>query len=645
MKEKVINFFKEVKVRFSWTRIWFTVAIIIILAGIFFGTSLAISYTYQDKVYPKISIDGIGIGGMTAEELKSFLNKMNDRLANEGLHFKYQTKDGEKAFTLYPLMSIGGNSIELINLDVEKEAARLISYKKSSDSFNRVVDFISLLFKPEVLTIKNFKVDDYRLGNLIKENVADSLIPPQDATVKIISLNPLDYKIVPARPGELYNYQKATAAVRESWSRLEIPEVNISKEEKEPEIKEKEVNEIIKRLPNIFQNGSLFLNYLEPTSRREYSWILNLSQIKDWLNVQLSEQGPVFGLDKNLVEKYLSEIVTKEIDVEAVDAKFKMDDQGKVVEFQGSRPGLTVDSAETYKLLNQAIIDRTLHDEGLTKTVTIIVKKTEPNVTTGSVNDLGIKELLGVGVSDYSNSPNNRIKNIRNAVKKLNGLLIKPDDVFSALKYTAPFTLEGGYFPELVIKGDELKPEIGGGLCQIGTTLFRMAMNSGMPITERRNHSLVVSHYNDPINNLPGTDATVYDPAPDFKFKNDTGNYILLQTYMDTKKQELVFTLWGTSDGRLGSYTHPVVLKWYPAGDPKNIETTKLEPGKKECQNPFRGADTSFVYTRVLADGQKEVKTFESHYRSLPKICLVGVAVVSSSTTDGLGLDVPAAIQ
>ena len=188
--------------------------------------------------------------------------------------------------------------------------------------------------------------------------------------------------------------------------------------------------------------------------------------------------------------------------------------------------------------------------------------------------------------------------------------------------------------PELVIKGDALEPEIGGGLCQIGTTLFRMAMNSGLSIASRRNHSLVVRYYSDPRNGNPGTDATIYDPAPDFRFKNDTNQHVLIQTAIATSSGDLFFTLWGTNDGRTASYTAPIVSKWIPVPEKKIIETAKLKPGETKCQKAFPGADASFTYTRLFADGKLDEQVFESHYRPLPEICLLGVENASTTTNN-----------
>ena len=152
------------------------------------------------------------------------------------------------------------------------------------------------------------------------------------------------------------------------------------------------------------------------------------------------------------------------------------------------------------------------------QTIELAVTTTAPSVDVGDVNDLGINEILGVGTSNFSGSPTNRIKNIKNGARLLNGTLIKPGETFSLLNTLKPFTTDNGYLPELVIKGDKIQPELGGGLCQIGTTIFRAAMNSGMPIVERRSHSLAVSYYFDPENGNP-------EPTPPFMNPRLTLNF------------------------------------------------------------------------------------------------------------------------
>ncbi len=304
-------------------------------------------------------------------------------------------------------------------------------------------------------------------------------------------------------------------------------------------------------------------------------------------------------------------------------------ENGRVIEFHGSQTGVAIDREATRVQLENALL------RGTAEEIQLVTATTEPTVTTAEVNTLGIEGMLGVGISNFSGSPPNRIKNIKNAARILNGLLIKPDEEFSLVAALEPFTLENGYLPELVIKGDKIEPEIGGGLCQIGTTTFRAAMNSATPITERQNHSLVVRYYNDPSNGNPGTDATIYGPHPDFRFKNDTGAHMLLTTEVDLTSFELRFTFWGKSDGRKGSYSAPIVHRWIPAGEMREVKTTDLAPGERKCQSKYVGAETSFVYTIERPDGTKEETTYTSHYRPLPEICLVGVAPTESGAETG----------
>ena len=157
-------------------------------------------------------------------------------------------------------------------------------------------------------------------------------------------------------------------------------------------------------------------------------------------------------------------------------------------------------------------------------------------------------------------------------------------------------------------------------------------MNSGLPITQRVNHGLWVHYYDDPVNGNPGTDATIFDPNPDIRFLNDTGHYILIDAYMNMNTGDLEIAFWGTSDGRKGYFTHPVLHDVYPYGEQRNIETTDLAPGVVECQIPHKGASTSFTYTRELANGERIDRVFKSYYRPVPRICATGV---SEETEEG----------
>jgi vancomycin resistance protein YoaR len=360
----------------------------------------------------------------------------------------------------------------------------------------------------------------------------------------------------------------------------------------------------------------------------EQTWTISPAKLATWVNVERVGSGDIhFGLHRDSVMEWLRTTVEPDVTVDSHNARFQIDSKGKVIEFQGSRIGQALDSESTWQALDAAMHARVVDESGAPKFIQAVVVHVTPDVSTGEVNNLGITDILGVGVSRFTGSPANRIINIKNGVAKINGLLIKPGEEFSTVKYTQPYTTEGGYVPELSIQGNKVEPAMGGGLCQISTTLFRMAMNSGLDITERRNHSLLVAYYNDLVNGMPGTDATIFEPSPDFKFRNDTGNYVLIQAEVDTKKSELRFTLWGTSDGRKAEYTHPIVKRWIPySTTPRITETTTLPPGQKKCQHAYQGAEASFTYTRTLASGEVQEKVFNSYYRPLPEICLVGAA-------------------
>ena len=245
---------------------------------------------------------------------------------------------------------------------------------------------------------------------------------------------------------------------------------------------------------------------------------------------------------------------------------------------------------------------------------------------------LGIQTAIGTATTTFTGSTKDRIDNILVGAKKLNGILVAPNTEFSTVKNLGDVDAAAGYVPELSIIGDQTIPEYGGGLCQIATTLFRSALNTGLPITARQNHSYRVSYYEKDGNNNyigPGLDATIYDPSPDLRFLNDTGHWILVTNNISGIR--ITFTMYGTSDGRTEKIDGPTLLSSVPSGDPIYTPTDKLPVGttqKTETAHP--GGTAIATYTVQYANGTTKQQVFHSVYRPWPARYLVGTGTTTA---------------
>ncbi len=606
---------------------------ILILVAVFFGVSFVYGKVYKDKVFPGVYLGQYHVGGMTQIEVRDMVENFNNRIAKESLDFNFKKDDQSISFKL-DVISAEDSSVEMVKVNSETTAAKLLAVGRQDGFWNSL--WQPLYYR---LISNRFDSADVVLEDKLISNLQNYMLafgnPPRNANIKITDLMPLSYTIESEKSGFIFDYDELKNKIVSQISELSLKPIAITKKEFKPDVVVSDLEPLKSKLAEVLNYGNLGLNYTDPQTAVKRDWSIGPTIYTDWLEVRKENGEPIFALNKEKVKTYL-ETIAPFVNTPAKDAKFVMEGE-KVKEFQANQSGLSLNEEKTYQDLDSVFRDRNYRPADLAKTVTVSVDIVEPNIVMANINNLGIMEKIGTGYSTFKDSHTNRIKNIANAVKRLNGVLIKPGEEFSANKYAGPYTKENGFLPEQVIKGNEIKPEIGGGMCQIGTTLFRTAMNSGMPITERRNHSLVVGYYADPVNGNPGTDSTLYEPSVDFKFMNDTGNYLLLQTSIDYAKQQLVFTLWGKSDGRSGSYTHPIVSKWIPAGEPQNIVSNTLKPGETKCQAAFRGAVASFVYTRFTSTTEKIERVFDSYYRPLPKICMVG----ASASTSTPGSDVP----
>ncbi|OGY89982.1 MAG: hypothetical protein A2458_05625, partial [Candidatus Kerfeldbacteria bacterium RIFOXYC2_FULL_38_9] len=334
-----------------------------------------------------------------------------------------------------------------------------------------------------------------------------------------------------------------------------------------------------------------------------------------------------FNIDPQKLSTSLVE-AKEVINTEVKEARWQVEtnEQGDVQnlnERQAAEDGREINMKKTAQAVHNWLLNTYLSAYSEKKPIALVVDITKPKFSPENVAELGIKNLLGTGYSNMAGSPVNRQHNIARGVELLNGLLVAPQEQFCLNKALKPYTIENGYLSELVIAGNETKPEVGGGLCQVGTTSFRAALSSGVNITERQNHSYQVSYYSDPRNGKPGTDATIYDPWPDFCFINDTSAYILMQTRLEGTA--LYFDYWGTNDGRKASYTEPVTYNWVAPPPTKEIPTPDLAPSQKRCtESAHAGITASFVYHIDYADGTTYEKEYVSVYKPWQAVCQVG---------------------
>ncbi len=302
------------------------------------------------------------------------------------------------------------------------------------------------------------------------------------------------------------------------------------------------------------------------------------------------------NLDDDVLEKIVSDFA-KKIDIEPQNAKFTVENE-KVQNFSDAKTGLQVEKEKLKSEIIKAINNNTPD----TVAINAPVKEVEPQVKTSDANNLGIKELLASGTSHFTGSIASRIYNVNLASSRINGTLIAPDEIFSFNKAVGDISSLSGYKQAYVIENGQTVLGDGGGVCQVSTTMFRAALASGLPIVERHAHAYRVRYYEE--DSLPGLDATIYTPTVDLKFRNDTGNYILIQSQIDLKRLVLTFNFYGVKDGRVVNMTKPKLWGYQNAPEDQYIDDPTLPVGTiKQIDFAATGIKSEFDYT-VTKNGE-----------------------------------------
>jgi len=254
------------------------------------------------------------------------------------------------------------------------------------------------------------------------------------------------------------------------------------------------------------------------------------------------------------------------------------------------------------------------------RTAQLTVVPVDAPFSTAEAENLGIIRQVASYTTAMGTSSANRIHNVHLMADFIDGTIIRPGDVFSFNRVVGPRTAERGFLEGQALFGTVAVASIGGGVCQTATTLFNDAFNLGLPILSRLNHSTYLAHY--PV----GRDATVSWGGPDFVFRNDLDNSLLIKaSYTDST---LTFTVYGSPQGRrviakVGPRTNIVKPQVHYALDlnapPKSVtlspgtgasgfdvvvSRTVLERGKLLRRDQFRSRYLDVGPTRIFGPGQ-----------------------------------------
>jgi vancomycin resistance protein YoaR len=264
----------------------------------------------------------------------------------------------------------------------------------------------------------------------------------------------------------------------------------------------------------------------------------------------------------------------------------------------------------------KAVLAAALRPQPARRVAALPVEEAPAKRSTQEARAMGIRGVVSSYTTEYGGIAN-RIHNVQLVAHLIDGTLISPGSTFSFNQTTGARTADKGFLEAPVIVNGEVTTGLGGGVCQVSTTVFNAAFEGGLKITERINHALYISHY------PQGRDATVDYPSVDLKFVNDTGNWLLLRTFVGASS--LTVNLYGTPVHRKVESTTAPLVTTGPIPVQKTVDKS-LEPGDTVVDDPGVPPMSTSVTRDVYAPDGKLLyhDTWYSSYRAEPKLERVG---------------------
>ena len=569
-------------IKFPFVKKYFLVLVFFISVFCFYHIYFA------KRIIPGVLLGNVSVGGMTFEKAKTALvnsfEKSERKILLKSSPYEYEITTEDIGFELY----------------VDASVARAFEVGRIGNLYVDTKDKLAGIFKPLVIPVF-YEFDDLLLGQKLAA-VRGEVVKP--ATEAEFVLDNGSLVVTPSAIGRKVDAGDLYQFIIESFNRLDFGEKELPMEEYRPDISDADLEGVKEEM-----NELIFAPF--KVVHKDAEWIFEELRKLEMVSFEKNRGDLELVLNKPVFEAYIEELeievnispqgLVRETDGDKV-LEFEIIEKGEVLDIKG----FTEDFKKAFFTLRPSV-DVSMQDSGFPE----------------EASKYGIYALLGEGTSKFTGSAQARINNLTLAAERTNGILVPPGGFYSLNESVGEISGRTGYDTAWIIASGRTVLGEGGGVCQTSTTLFRAILNSGLPVVERHPHAYRVYYYE--IDRPVGFDASIYQPSLDLKFKNDTPNYVLVQSEANLEEKTLTFKLYGTPDGREVEITEPVVTNVSPPPEALYTDDPSLPKGTlKQIDFAAWGANVTFS-RKVTKDGEVLYEdVFGSNYRPWQAVYLKG---------------------
>ncbi|HOJ01948.1 MAG TPA: VanW family protein [Anaerolineaceae bacterium] len=508
---------------------------------------LGFNIWYAGRIFPGIYFDTIALGSLSRQEAQQIIQTQVIPALPQSITLTYQDQTWNTN-----LLAMG------ISYDPQQIADFAFSIGRSGSPAIWLGDVVALLsgnksIPPAIL------FNEAAAAETLSEIAQELDRPVEEARISFESSN---VTTTPGQIGRTLDIEQSLEVVREALRQQSLAIIPLRVSEAAPDILDAEP--YAQTIREFLASDFVLVTpeeYAHPSAEQP----LTASVLSPMLElVKKNQDGQIsitLQFKESVLQNLLDDLASK-FNVDTANPRFIFNDSsGEIELYANGIIGRTLNVAASVSNIQQQIAS------GAHEAV-LVFDYTAPRVAdTASGTELGITELVAHQRTYFYGSSSARVQNIKAAAGRFLGILVAPGEVFSMAQHLGEISLDTGFTEALIIYNGKTIEGVGGGVCQVSTTLFRTAFFGGYPILERYPHAYRVSYYEQIYNgrvdtNLAGLDATVYVPLVDLKFQNDSPYWLLMEAYVYPESSQIEWKFYSTSDGRS--------VEWKTSG-PTNI--------------------------------------------------------------------------